>query len=61
MTFITRKAGSAFFSLIQSSVVQKWAALTISGVSTFVSEDSFCLKRPFGDFRIAWTLNKQVL
>ena len=46
----------SFFIL--SSVVQKWASPQINGVSTFISEDSFCWRSPLGDFWITWKLNK---
>lgn len=46
----------SFFIL--SSVVQKWAFPKINGVSTFISEDSFCWRSPLGDFWITWKLNK---
>lgn len=43
---------------MQRSVVQKWSSLKISGVSTFINEDSFCVKSPLGDFWITWKRNK---
>lgn len=48
--FIIREAGSAFFSLMQSSVVQRCASLKISDVSTFISKGSFLFEKPLCRF-----------